>query len=331
MAVNPMQRKARNSFILGVLITFIICAIIGGLIYFLTVGNKSKTSKTANEDKQVKAYVLNQSVSSGQVITTDLLTQIVVYESMIPSDYVDIGTLSGMGVYDKEGNEVKTNSDGVMYIEKNGKKVEVTEDDFKYAPVHAKIDMNKNTILTENALVYGKVTTDDERYVEYNMLSIGTTLMEGDYVDIRITFLNGLDLIVVSKKEIQSIIGHTIGFKMTEEEINMMESAIVEAYVVTGSKFYLTKYTEPGNQAEAVRTYVPTSAVRELIESNPNIADKARRELTNKFNDNTRAKEDANLSLYTDVIKQNIEDGIKQEVENAQKAREAYLSGLESY
>ena len=28
MAINPMQKKARNSFLLGMLITFVICAVL---------------------------------------------------------------------------------------------------------------------------------------------------------------------------------------------------------------------------------------------------------------------------------------------------------------
>ena len=33
MAVNPMQKKARNSFLLGMIITLIVCAIIGVILY----------------------------------------------------------------------------------------------------------------------------------------------------------------------------------------------------------------------------------------------------------------------------------------------------------
>ena len=37
MAVNPMQKKARNSFLLGMIITLLVCAIIGGLFYVLVI------------------------------------------------------------------------------------------------------------------------------------------------------------------------------------------------------------------------------------------------------------------------------------------------------
>ena len=42
MAVNPMQKKARNSFLLGMLLTFLICAIIGVVLYILIIGPEKK-------------------------------------------------------------------------------------------------------------------------------------------------------------------------------------------------------------------------------------------------------------------------------------------------
>ena len=72
MATNPMQRKARNSFLLGMLVMLLIAGVI---IAFLFMQLMNKTKKEQEELKaSVKAYVLNQDVSSGQVITTDMLT-----------------------------------------------------------------------------------------------------------------------------------------------------------------------------------------------------------------------------------------------------------------
>ena len=72
MATNPMQRKARNSFLLGMLLMLVISGVIIALL-FMQLINKNK--KEQEELKaSVKAYVLNQDVSSGQIITTDMLT-----------------------------------------------------------------------------------------------------------------------------------------------------------------------------------------------------------------------------------------------------------------
>ena len=42
MAVNPMQKKARNSFLLGMLVTFIICAIIIAIFYAVIIAPEKK-------------------------------------------------------------------------------------------------------------------------------------------------------------------------------------------------------------------------------------------------------------------------------------------------
>ena len=83
MATNPMQRKARNSFLLGMLLMLVISGLI---IAFLILQLMNKI-KEENETKaaSVNAYVLNQDVSSGQVITTDMLFQImqlVIYQQL---------------------------------------------------------------------------------------------------------------------------------------------------------------------------------------------------------------------------------------------------------
>ena len=69
MATNPMQRKARNSFLLGMLVMLLISGIIIGLL-FMQLMNKMKKEQ---EDKanSVIAYVLNQDVKAGQTVTDD--------------------------------------------------------------------------------------------------------------------------------------------------------------------------------------------------------------------------------------------------------------------
>ena len=64
MAVNPMQKKARNSFLLGMIITLIVCAIIGVILYIAVIGPENKASK--EKGTATKAYALNRDVKSGQ-------------------------------------------------------------------------------------------------------------------------------------------------------------------------------------------------------------------------------------------------------------------------
>ena len=191
--------------------------------------------------------------------------------------------------------------------------------------------MKAGTILSSALVTEGEEINNDLRYVEYNMLALPTTVDVGQFVDIRLTLPNGQDLIVVSKKEVKSILGATIGLELSEQEILMMESAIVEAYIMSASKIYVTQYVEPGLQEAAINTYIPTSAVRELINANGNIVKTAKDKLVETFKDTNRSYIDNERSKYSENESDNIEEKLKEEIENAKAAREAYLSGLTSY
>ena len=72
MASNPMQRQARNSFLLGMVLTLIIAAIIVALMFMQIkkLNEKIKADQAATKS----VYVLSKDVKSGQVITSDLFT-----------------------------------------------------------------------------------------------------------------------------------------------------------------------------------------------------------------------------------------------------------------
>lgn len=60
MATNPMQKKARNSFLMGMLVMLLISAIIIGGLIFLLISEKKKETQV----KYVKALVITQDVNS---------------------------------------------------------------------------------------------------------------------------------------------------------------------------------------------------------------------------------------------------------------------------
>ena len=71
MAMNPMKRKAQNSFLLGILVTLLITGIIIAFLFMqLTKTSKSLKDLQAN---MVKVCTLNTSVKSGQIITDDMI------------------------------------------------------------------------------------------------------------------------------------------------------------------------------------------------------------------------------------------------------------------
>ena len=294
MAVNPMQKKARNSFLLGMIITLIVCAIIGVILYIAVIGPENKASK--EKGTATKAYALNRDVKSGQEITADMLSPINTYSNLIPQNYIDSTILTSV---------------------ESGKKVV------------AKVDLYKNTILTASTVTTEENTvTKDVRTMEYNMLTLPINLTIGDYVDIRITFPDGQDFIVIAKKEIKNIQGNTVTFDMSEADIVMLNSAIVESYIMKASNIYIAKYVEPGMQEKAANTYVPTAEVIRLIETDSNIVSTAKNELTSRFDANIRSQMNSTVNRYSEQGLTNVEEGIQKQIEDAKKAREEYLSSL---
>ena len=294
MAVNPMQKKARNSFLLGMIITLIVCAIIGVILYIAVIGPENKASK--EKGTATKAYALNRDVKSGQEITADMLSPINTYSNLIPQNYIDSTILTSV---------------------ESGKKVV------------AKVDLYKNTILTASTVTTEENTvTKDVRTMEYNMLTLPINLTIGNYVDIRITFPDGQDFIVIAKKEIKNIQGNTVTFDMSEADIVMLNSAIVESYIMKASNIYIAKYVEPGMQEKAANTYVPTAEVIRLIETDSNIVSTAKNELTSRFDANIRNQMNSTVNQYSEQGLTNVEEGIQKQIEDAKKAREEYLSSL---
>ena len=306
MVANPMQKKARNSFLLGMIITILVFVIIGGLFYVFVI--RKNEQKKSEEGTLTYVYRLKKDVPSGQKVTSAEVESLAVTSKAVPADAF--------------ASKTKTN---------NEKGKEVWKDKAFVGQYVAKVDLKAGTIVSSSLLTEGETVTSDVRYVEYNMLALPTTLDVGKFVDIRLTLPNGQDLIVVSKKEIKSIIGATIGLDMSEEEILMMESAIVEAYIMSASKLYVTQYVEPGDQKAATNTYTPTNEVKDLISLNGNIVSEAKKKLEETFSDGSRTYIDREVSKYSEYETENIEEKLKEEIENAKAAREAYLSGLTSY
>lgn len=306
MVANPMQKKARNSFLLGMIITLIICIIIGGMIFFLVL-SKNKKQET-EEGVLTYAYSLIKDVKSGEEITSSMVQSVLVTEKAVPK-----------GAF---ASKVNTGTKGK----------ETWTDKAFPAGYKSKVNLTAGTILSNDLVYEGEKLANDLRYVEYNMLVLSTTVNIGDYIDIRLTFSNGQDLIVVSKKEIKTMTGDTIGLELTEGEVLMMNSAIVEAYIMPTSKLYAIQYVEPGIQEAATKTYVPTTEVQGLMGRNPNITEEAKTALFNRFNSDIRIWINNGVNQYEAENRQaNITSGLQKEIENAKAAREAYLSGLTSY
>lgn len=297
MAKNPMQRKARNSFILGMFITLVITGSIIGLLVFKLI-NINKENKEKEQGLK-NAYVLVTDIKSGDSIKLENLKKVDIETNIIPSNAITLSQI--------EENTI------------------------------AKIDLKTGTILSSDMITnLDDKTTNDTRVQEYNMILLPSQINTNEYVDIRLRLPSGLDYIVVSKKkiEIPQVLGvaseSTFSVKLNESETQTMSSAIVESYIMEGSILYVAKYVEPGIQGSSVPTYVPSTAVQEAIRQNSNITVEARNALVTRFNESITTRNSINsvLNTYNDKSKENVEKSVEEEVNKAMQERKKYLDAL---
>ena len=360
MATNPMQRKARNSFLLGMLVMLLISGIVIALLFMQLLNRiKEDNEELANS---VNAYVLNQDVRSGQVITTNMLTLQTVNRTLVPSNATsDISLIENYALQDKEGNDIYTKYDRdnnpQLYITIDGTEYEVDQeeetDSYYYTrnnekqylelnsvPLVAKVDMNANTLITTELLSKSdNMVQDDMRKQEYNMLVLPIDLTTGDYIDIRLMLPSGQDYIVVSKKEVEMpLIGgvesaDTIWVNMTEDEILHMSCAIYDAYRINGAKLYVTKYTEAGMQEAATPTYPVNESTSALLTSDPNILERAMEEIRARYSENNSSSLrndyiNSAINSQGDQADTNIQTNMEESITNSKNSRQEYLDSL---
>lgn len=355
MATNPMQRKARNSFLLGMLVMLIIAGLI---IAFLVMQLMDKINKERTDAaNMVNAYVLNQDVKSGQVITTDMLTLTPVNRTLVPSNATsDLSVIENYALQDKEGNQITTqynNGNAIMYITIDNNRYQVGQEEntgnfyierngqreyleLDSVPIVAKVDMNANTLITTDLISRGdSVVQDDVRKQEYNVVILPIDLTTGDYIDIRLMLPNGQDFIVVSKKEVEiPVVGDTdsldtIWVNLSEDEILHMSSAIIDAAKINGAKLYATKYTEPGMQNAATPTYVVSAEASALLQSDPNVLESAMESIRNRYNVALRNDYINNvISSQADQADTNLQTNMEESITKSLEARQDYLDSL---
>ena len=298
MATNPIQKKTRNSFLLGMIIMFIIMGLVVALLAYMLLNMKKAENERLAKQKTV--YVLGSAVSSGNSIDAGNLKKVNLDSTAVPQNAITLGDITEKTV--------------------------------------AKIDISAGEVVTSAMVSEADDTvTDSLRLQEYNMLSIASQIQTGDFIDIRLRVPSGQDYIIVSKKkvEIPTIDGvesaNTIRVKMAEEEILTMSSAIVEAYWATGSVLYATTYAEPGIQEQATPTYLASDKVIELMNNDPNIETVAKNALFTRYNStasSVRGNITSILNSYSADGNTNVQSGVKDEIERAQEQRQSYLESL---
>jgi hypothetical protein len=289
MATNPMQKKARNSMLIGIILGLIFGCI--GIAYFFMQANNYKKQLDENQANTRVAYVLKNDIESGNSISITDIEKVSVLKDVIPSDYI-------------------------------------TEDDITENTI-AKINLKKGVVLSESMIQESDAkVTDDLREQQYNMIVLPQYLEIDNYIDIRLTLPSGQDYIVVSKKKIKNMSDDTIWIDMYEEETLTMNSAIVEAYKISGAKLYATIYVEPGIQADASPTYRPSSEVITLMNANSNIVLEAKQKLAERYQKLDREAINSQLEANADSAQSNLESKMEEEITKSKEARQEYIDSL---
>lgn len=131
------------------------------------------------------------------------------------------------------------------------------------------------------SMVTNEIITNDTRECEIGVANLMLDQMVNDYVDIRIMFPSGEDFIVCSKLKIKKLALEDCIFyaNLNENEILTLASATIDAYTITGTKIYLTRYVEDTLQEEAIPNYPVRAETLSLIATDPNILEIAQQTL----------------------------------------------------
>lgn len=300
MAMNPMQRKANNYLLIGILGTLLVTGLVIVFLFIQLNNLKQDAKKQQTNSKTV--YVVAQDIKSGETVS---------YEKLIKRSIQNVA------------------------IPENALSVELTEKTIAKIDLKIGTVITDNMVQESD-----DKTTADIRKQEYNTIILPTQIQSGDYIDVRLRLSNGVDYIVVSKKkvEIPQIDGvdsaNSININLNETEIMVMSNAIIEAFIDKGSLLYATTYVEPGLQSSVIPTYVPSGTVQSALNANPNIEQEAKNALFARYNQNASTRTnviDGTLAQYAQDRVDNIEEGVQEQITKAKEERQTYLETLGGY
>lgn len=255
-----MNKKGTVFTSIAIVLLSLVCFGIATFSYFrinniLANGSSSVSAlQTFIVNNTRSGYVALTHIDAGAMVTEDM----VLYSSAIPS-----------------------NMDGRLFM---------TQDDIGKV---ATVDIEAGMPIMQN-MISAKLASDYKER-ECSFIWLNTNLKDNDFVDVRILFPNGEDYIVAAKKSIKSvdILINNVFLWLTEEEIQLLDSAIVDANL-HNARIYVTRYVKPEVQEPSIPTYEPSNAVMHVMEINPNIVAESARALSAT----ARAAMDQRLKLF---------------------------------
>ncbi|MCR5388830.1 MAG: SAF domain-containing protein [Lachnospiraceae bacterium] len=214
----------------------------------------------AQMSKTIRSYVLTKDVFAGDEITEDMIKT------------VDFRTLDSGTLINNEDKDVILGS-------------------------YAKVRMDAGTVLGADTLSKEPIDPDDYRSFEVFLSCLPESLTVNDFVDIRVSFPDGEDFIVIPHKRVYALTGGEaeatgIVLKLSEEEILRYRSACVDEKAYDDTVIYALPYAGD-YQYKATDYYPVNDEVFSLLQWDPNIEDLYVLESENTRRENL---EDANFN-----------------------------------
>lgn len=202
----------------------------------------------------------------------------------------------------------------------------ITEEDLGSTAI---VDIYEGMTVMDNMVTPIAIETDTREY-EMQVVNLMTDQMENDVIDVRIMFPDGSDFLILPKKQVKNLNLPNCVFwtYMNEEEILRMASATIDAYTITGTKIYATRYVESNLQEEAIPTYLVNAAVQDQMDSTSSYYDRnLLTKATTTLNQLARQNMEQKLMLLSEEKLAAVADGHNLE----DTAKNSVLVGINGY
>lgn len=248
MSVAEYKRRSRKFYgFIGAVTVFIpsviVCAVLG-MGYYGACKEKDSLDRRLQELSSQTGYILTKDVKAGEKIDSSMLQPVTVYAK---------GKTSIVPVR-------KSDLEGT----------------------YARASFDKGTALYKQCVYEEQEYASDMRAGTYTFMNINEGIAQGDYVDIRITYPDGEEYVVVRHKKVISLERaddeqetqelqnpDSICVNVSEEELLRIASAYVDTVFYPGTTVYAIAYLDRfQNPAEV--NYPVNASVYELLGWDPN-------------------------------------------------------------
>ena len=210
IGMSQIKKKQIQGIAIGASVGIIVAVGVSVFSFFTIRSYREGTNKNYIKNYTTPVVVLKRNIVQGEIITSDMIETVNVNNNTVPTGVVASANIVGLT---------------------------------------AKYNMAAKVPITGD-MVSDEVVAADIRDVEINTVLMPSDLVEGDTVDVRIMYPNGTDYIVLAQKNVDKIYDTTFWMKLSEDEIQLLNSAVVDSYLNSGSKLYALRYTDSDAQVK---------------------------------------------------------------------------------